>query len=299
MNYPITVTEDYENRWVEMDNETYHADKKAVNSSSLKEMITSPMAYLHAYKNGTDATKAMEMGKRAHLAILEGQKFIDLHVVEPEFTGLTQQGKLTNNLNCTAVKNKRSEWYEQLKPGSVVVTQEELDSLLYMIQSITEHKIAYPILAKGKSEAKGYFRDPVTGLLCRAMIDFLSFELDAMVDIKTTTDPRWHKFRYSVEEYNYGFQMAFYSYAIEQISGKSPTSNVWISIQSKAPYEVRVHEVHPCYMDQGAFEFRTALNKLSKCIGNNRFPQGQILLEECAPSQWYQQVCLAREIHEG
>ena len=284
---PEFVPETFENKWVELDNEVYHSDKTAVNSSSLRKMIESPMAYYDSYLNSAKPTKAMNFGKLAHMAILEGDKFKEKYLVEPIFEGLTKDGRMSSQ--SASAKAKKAEWYDSLQPGCVVVTQEEFDDLLRMIDSIINHPVAFPILSKGKSEIKGYYRDPSTGLKCRVMIDFTSFDLNTLIDFKTTSDIRWPKFRRSVEDLQYPFQMAMYRKAMELISGRLPDCDAWISIQSSSPFEVMVHEVSKEYQIIGDYEYERCIKLLAQCINNKKFPPAQTVCEFGEPSSWYLQ----------
>jgi len=278
----------FENRWAEnLSEEEYHADKTAVNSSSLKEMIRSPAAYYDAYVNGKKPTKAMKFGTLAHMAILEGDKFRSRYVVEPVFQGMTQNGIMSERSKVAL--QKKAEWYQSLPQGTTVVTKEELDMLLRMIDSMVNNKDAFEILSKGKAEAKGYFVDEETGLKCRFMADFISFNLNALVDIKTTTDCKWEKFRSSVEELRYDVQMAMYEQGVKAITGKSSDHRLWLTIETVRNFECRVHEVDPMYDETGLYEYRYCMKRLSDCIKENKFPQGQVLIEYGQPSFWFKQ----------
>ncbi len=286
-NYPIFVPESFENKWADLSEEDYHADKSAVNSSSLKYMVKSPFAYLNAYRNDIEKTPAMHFGSLAHMAILEGDNFNKKFIVAPIFEAPTLKGEMSTR--SKAAIEMREEWYRNVEPGKVVVTDEELEKLKRMIDAIITNPVAREVLSKGKSEMKGYFRDERTGLKCRFMQDFVNFDLSAKVEFKTTQDCRWESFRRSVETLRYDIQDSFYDKGIKAITGVIPESSVWVVSESVAPYECKVHEVDEIYKASGQHEVRYCLNRIAECIKENKFPQAQIVPEVGAPSKWFEQ----------
>jgi hypothetical protein len=66
--------------WKEnLDNETYHADKSAVGSSSLRKILKSPLSFYSDFFLSTpqEKTDAMRFGELVHVAVLEGSKFLE------------------------------------------------------------------------------------------------------------------------------------------------------------------------------------------------------------------------------
>lgn len=272
--------------WREMPVESYHADKSAVNFSSLKHMEKSEHAFARSYwGEPKEPTKAMKFGTLAHMAILEGSKFKERYVVMPEFVGLTLDGK--PSANSKDAKEKRAKWVMEQPKEALIVTEEERAKLFNMIDSVLSNEKAVQLLSNGKPEVIGYWRDPITGINMRMAADFLSFNLGVLVDVKTCQDARWEMFRKSVENYRYDLQMAMYNEGVKHITGKEPANRAWLVIESEEPHEVRIHEVGAHYETIGSFEYRKCLDKLKKAIDAKAFPQGsdEILIGE--PTFWF------------
>lgn len=269
----LYAPKDFVNGWnEEIKTSDYHIDKTAVNSSSLKMMLKSPLAFHNSfYGESKEPTEAMKFGTIAHLAILQGDEFLSRYIVMPEFESKTADGKPSDSKNTKYYKEQVEAWRLGLKPDSVIVTQKELDKLLGMVNSIKKHKLAMRLLSNGKAEIAGYWVDPVTGLKCRMQDDFLSFNLGALVDLKTTTDCEWNEFRKSVERLNYPFQIGMYAEGIKQITGSYPKKCFWVAIENEAPYDVAIYEVDEVYMQIGLLQFRDAMNKLKVCVDSGRF----------------------------
>lgn len=266
----------------------YHADKTAVNSSSLKKILKSPLAFHDAfYGKPKEPSDTMKFGTLAHLAILQPDKFKKSYVVMPEFVSKKADGTVTDSKNTIYYKQQVEEWKSSLLPEAVVVTQEEQEKLFRTVDAILKHKTARNLLKDGSPEVCGYWRDEETGIKCRMQADFISFNANALIDLKTTSDCSWDSFRRSVENYNYPFQLAMYSNGIKNITNIKPDFHIWIAVENVAPYEVMVYEMSPQYSEIGEWEYRQALKKLNECLNKKAFLPAQTEIEIGEPSYWY------------
>lgn len=284
----VMAEEGYEAHWQHELSETdYHADKTAVNSSSVRKMIKSPKAFYSSFFLGKNPapSAAMKFGTLAHMAILEGAKFRERYVVMPEIMGLTLDGKMSTQ--SKSAKEKRAAWMAEQPPGTLIVTEEERDDLFGMIDSILSHEQAHKLLSQGSPEISGYWRDEETGIRCRLRADFVSFNLNTFVDVKTTTSCLWDDFRWSVENLRYDVQAAFYREGITAITGKEPDHSVWLAIESKCPYEVGLYEIPPQYEGSGKYECRRAIKRIKDCVKTWQWPQGQVNVEYGEMSPWF------------
>lgn len=271
-----------------MPDEQYHRDKTAVNFSSLKMIEKSEWSFAKSYwGKPKEPTAPMKLGSLAHIAMLEGTKFRERYVVMPEFVGFTAKGEPTTSKNSKDVQFQTQAWLADQPPGAIIVTVDERDKLFAMIDSVLSNEKAVTLLQNGEAEIKGYWIDQVTGLPCRMMDDFLSFNLGILADLKTCADARWDMFRKSVENYNYPLQMSMYAEGVKVITGKEPEAKAWIAVESDGAHECRIHEVSPYYDDIGKFEFRRCMDKLKKAIDNNHWPQGGDEIFVGEPSYWW------------
>lgn len=288
----LLVGEDFKPHWdhkiTDLD---YHADRTALSSTMLRKAKKSSRAFLHHFQNGSEKeTKSMKFGTLAHTAILEGSKFWERYILEPEFFGYTQKGERTSNPNCKEVKEKKQEWLLSLDPKTKIVTQEELDKLKWMLDSLVDHKEAFELLKDGMPEAVGFYRDPVTGIKCRVKLDFLSFKLNTLIDVKTTRNCEQQPFFSQVfdRDLRTDIQMAMYDEAVFQISGKRPDNRAWIALENEAPFECAVHEVDPYTEEIGKYEYRRLLNRVALGIETGNWPGVQSAIELGQPPAWIQ-----------
>jgi hypothetical protein len=285
---PKSILElDIKSEWREMPVEDYHADKTAVNSSSLKYATKSEFAFAHVFWGPPkEPTDAMKFGTLVHMAILEPAKFKENYVVEPYFEGPTQDGKMSPN--SKVAKEKRAAWRSELPSSAVVVTEEEQAKIFSMIDSVLSHPTASVLLKDGRPELIGYWKDKTTGINLRMMADFMAFNLGVLADLKTCQDSEWEAFRKTgVEGLQYFHQMAMYVDGTENISKKKVENKVWIAVENKYPFETRVHEVDEKYDYAGNFQYRENLNKVKKAIDLNHFPQGQLESVKGEPTPWF------------
>lgn len=285
---PEIVGEGFKNQWIDISEDEYHLMRNAVHSGSFKHILKSPWAYKFYLQNKIIPTKQMKFGTAAHMAILEGQKFLDTFVTMPVFKGLTKDGKETTSRNAASVREAEAEWLASLPKGAKVVTQEERDDILFMLDSIMNNRDAYDILKDGIPEAKGVWRDPETGLLCCMQGDFISNSIEFLAEVKTTQDSNWPAFRRSVESLGYENQIIHYEDGIFNITGKKPRFKVWIAIESSAPYECQVYEVDPVYEYTGRYNVDLAKKRILECKTTMKFPQKHTEITYGKPSAWYE-----------
>lgn len=295
----LLAPEDFKAEWREkMSDEEYHADRTAVGSSSLRRTAKSMLSFANSmWGKGETETDAMKFGSLVHLAVLEPQRFKSLLVVQPVIEGYTAKGELTTSLNCKDVQKNIAAWKVKQDPKAVIVLQEEADRLLCMIDSVMSHPHASLLLKNVKTEIAGYARDPITGIRIKIKPDVLAFNADRLSDLKTCKDSYWPEFRRTVENKKYYFQDAQYAAITKQITGIEPTNRAWIAVESQAPFETAVHEVHHEYKMQGEQQFRDSLDKVKAAIDANDFPCRQPEAEMGEPSPFFKKEFNYNEIY--
>jgi hypothetical protein len=141
-------------------------------------------------------------------------------------------------------------------------------------------------LRNGAREVSGYFADPETGLMNRIRPDFLSFNLNALVDIKTTDDCEMNAFSRTIWNYRYDFQLAMYSEGVRLISGKAPDYHAYIAIEKTPPFEVAVYIADDSVLDKGLQDYKKAIRLLSECLEKNSWPKYQEKMENINLPAW-------------
>lgn len=257
---PQIVGEEFLPLWDHtLSNEEYHADKTAVSSTWLKEILKSPKAFLAHGQVQKKETAAFRIGRAVHMAILEPEVFQKNYVISPEFKG-------------TGSVKLKADWRMSLPDSALILKEEEYEDLLGMINSVSKHGDACNILKNGKAEISGYFRDPITGIKCRIRPDFWHREMGAIMDVKTTISVKIEDFSKAIWNYRYDFQTAMYSHGIKQLEGMGVGYPLFLAIEKKPPYEVAVYCADDALLQNGYFDYQDAMGKLKTCISDNFWP---------------------------
>lgn len=274
--------------WKEgLTNEEYHADKSAVGSSSLRKILKSPLSFYSDFfsEKKEEKNDAMRFGELVHVAILEGPKFIERMVVAPKFVGLTKDGR--ESTQSAEAKRKKAEWYAEAEAlNKLIITEEEHDKILGIINSVTSHEGAMKLLTNGAREVSGYFCDPKTGIVNKIRPDFVSFDLGTLVDLKTTQSIVKSDFQKTIWNYRYDFQLAMYGEGIKAITGKPVNYHAIVAVETAAPYEVAVYVADEGMIAKGQEDYRRALDTLSECLSTNTWPRYQKEIEDISLPGW-------------
>ncbi len=261
--------------WIEMSAANYHAGP-GVGSSMLKTATMKSMAHYRAGYIDEDTVKeeseAMKMGRLCHLAILEGRRYRERFVIEPEFWGVTTKGEKTNSKNAKDVKEKYAAWYSDLPKDAVVVTQEKQEQIIGMIEAVLAHPIAAGLLTGGRAETPGYAVCPETGLLMKILPDFRRDD-GIIVDYKTTKDasPFW----WPRQAAKLGFHIQAGQYRrVANIIENTPKENrfAFIAQEKVKPYAVTVHVADAAFLERGEQIAMHAARKIAACMKENFWP---------------------------
>lgn len=278
----LIVPEDFKNCWADaVTDEQYHADKSAVGSSSIALMLQSPRAFYQGHFKGKMKPESndMRLGKIIHMALLEPDRFESSYVVMPEFWGYTNDGKRTNNANCKDVKDKKAAWLADRPPGQVIVTEEEMEQLRGMIESVNSHPQGPGVFSKGKTEVVGYYRDPRTGIKCKIKPDFLGDDFWMITDFKTCVSSDTMLFGSKAFGLRYDLRIWMYSYGVEQITGVRPEQQFFMACEKSWPYEAAVYFLTDEQRNQAQYDYNRAMDRLLACIESNHWPMRQTKME--------------------
>jgi len=242
----------------------------AMSASKCKAFLRSPKHFKAEFIDGfKKKSAALEFGDICHAAILEPSRFLKYVIVEPEFTGLTKDGK--ESKQSGEAREKKKVWYEALAPENIIVTAQQQIDLIGIINSVKEHDVAREKLEKGIPEHSFYFTDPVTKLPCKFRPDFLT-EDGWILDIKTTTDARNKIFMRSVDKYEYNISAAFSTMGFREIFGQDPRGYVFIAVEKECPWDCGVHVADAFVLETGKDSIAKAMALAKRCFEENRFP---------------------------
>ncbi len=265
-----------------MTNDAYHADRTAVSKSWLDRINRSPAHFYHYLHHPKKTTAALEIGQLAHSLILEND--ISRYVVTPNFNCSTSEGRLRyqdylKELNSDALgilmhqthnRPKREELDALLlellaSQGKISCTDDQLQTVKNIRDSVHRHPAAKQLLAKGEPELTSFYTDKETGLLCKARADWYRPDLGWIVDLKSTRSAHPEEFRHSAAKYRYHVQAAHYLPAFDA------DQFLFIALEKEEPYAVAVYNAE-CALPAGRAQRYLDLLAYKTCLDQNYFP---------------------------
>lgn len=226
----------------------------AVNSSSLKNMVVSALNYNFKKGLADSPSKSMDIGRVAHLGILEPEKYNNDYIV---YDGIR--------------RGKEWESFKADNMGKEILNVSENERVNNMMQSASTHVAARKIISDCTSEVTVIFIEQSSGILCKARIDCYDRALRYFADLKTAREVEpWAFARQSASLY-YHFQYAFYRIALHSVFG------VWIpvkciAVQNNAPFDTVVFNVSTHTVDVGMKLVMESLTKLKECRESGDWP---------------------------
>lgn len=234
----------------------YDAQTERVNYSGLKHFARSPAHYRFAmdHRDQLPDTDAMVLGRVAHLMVFEPH-LLDLEIAI--WGGGRRAGK---------------EWtdFQAAHEGKEIVREQDLGGLREMTRAVREHPDVVPHLAEGRAELTAIWQDPATGIECRGRMDWVS-KSGVIVDLKTTRDAEPDAFARQAHQMFYHAQAAFYSDAVEVITGVRLPFMI-VAVENTAPYPVQVYELSGEAIDAGRAAYRSWLRKYKRCAERGEWP---------------------------
>lgn len=246
----------------------------AASSSRLSLLVQSP-AHLRASLDGkSEDTTSLRIGRAAHMAILEPEKFGAEFARAPEGDGRT-----------TAVREAKAALEAS---GKVALSPAEWDRTVGIRQAVRSHPSAWPLLSgEGRSELSLVWVDPTTGVTCKARHDRHSPLMagGAIVDVKTTRDASRSSFEKAIFGYGYHRQAAFYAEGAEQC-GLPTEHSVIVAVENEAPFAVAVYRLSDAALDAGWEEVKALLGLYGRCQATNQWPGYPTEVQDVSLPDW-------------
>jgi len=244
----------------------YHERVIGVASKSCLDMVRRAPAVYRAWvagelDDGTGAPpEALAFGRACHCAILEPERFATEYVVAPDF----------GDCRYKAAKAERDAW-RAAHAGRTPLLEADARAFSRMVAAVTRHPIAGPLLRGGRAELTARWRDPATGLECKARGDYYRADLATLVDVKTTSDAGAESFRRSLASYAYHRQHSFYADGFAEAG--APVENfVFVAIEKRPPHLLAVYSLDEDGVERGRASIRRDLETLADCIERDTWP---------------------------
>lgn len=250
--------------YLDLPNETYHSGP-GISKSQLDLVHRSP-ALLQWSKNAPEDEEnktALNVGDAVHAILLEPDRFKEQFAIGPA----------NAPRNTNAGKEKWAEFEAGLN-GQTVLTAEEGRKVKLIYESVMAHPHARWLIEEpGDAEGSVYWRDAETRLLCRCRFDKLLNRHGWILDVKTTGD--MSKFKWSVRDFRYDVQDAFYSEGYANHFGEQPQGFLFLVVSTSIEcgrYPVRLFELDAASKQEGQATMRNDLAILEECERTGEWP---------------------------
>ena len=247
----------YENGIYDISNTDYHGSD-AVSRSNLMLLDKSPYHFWYEKLSGIAikkiATPAMNIGSAFHSLLLEPDNFNNEFAVLPVMDRRTTVGK------------KLYSEFIQLHGDKVLLTQDQYEDILAMVDNIKKHEVVNNILRESVFERSIFWTDKETGLQFKCRPDIWSS--DMIADLKSTSDSSLNYMQSESIRRGYLLQAAMMEEACNAIN-KPVKVFALMACEKEPPYVPAIFALSNESMDYGRNQFKQYKSILKSCLDNN------------------------------
>jgi len=199
------------------------------------------------------------IGSAAHFGVLQPDLFYAKYFARPDgIDGRTKEGKAA--LVALGTENV----------GKLMLPLADFARIERMIEAVYSHPTASQLLKGGSAEQSVLWKDAITGVDCKARIDYL--RNDVRVDLKTCESASSSDFQRSVARWQYHRQAAFYSDGVHAATGNKGIGFVLIAVEKEPPYAIAIYVLDQLAVDTGRAIYRELLATYAECLKTNVWP---------------------------
>jgi len=226
--------------------------EKSLSYSGLSKFIESPLHFFR-YKTEKKTTKAMEEGKRFHMAVLEPEKFNEKYW----FLDDSQKVLEIGGGNPRGTKIYKDWIIEQQSNNSSkeMILKDEYDMYSRMLDSLLSNKATKDLMLN-LIEKESFFEYELDGFKLCGVIDGKGS--DYIIDLKKVDDASYKKVKWKIFDSNFDLQGGLYSTA------KNIKNYYLIFIDSDC--NITVVKFSEGTIQSGMTKLENALSKFSECV---------------------------------
>lgn len=272
-------------------NEVYRSWNAASNSDLSVIQDYSPMHMRYRRLYPQEPTPALQFGSAVHAAILEPDQFEVDYLLAGQCCVLTGKGSPCTNPGKVLSSGL---WYcgvhsKGLLPdeAKTILSADKFDAIRGIIDATERHPAANGLIkSAGKNEVSIVFRHPYNDLLCKARIDMLRPEWDAVGDLKTTECASVEDFRRSITIYGYHRQAAFYLAGLKVLGAGDYKHFAFVSVEKTAPYGVAVYRLMQDAIEAGNAQLEKLLSIYKNCDEKGNFYGYESEFQDISITNW-------------
>lgn len=234
--------------------EREYRQAEGISRSQLWKLKETPEKFKWAMEHPEPATPALIFGAAAHKAMLEPKGFWDEYAVAPVVDRRTKAGKDIWNA-----------FLNDLPEGKEIVSADDYAMITGMVEAANKNPFVEKLLS-GEKEQPYFWKDDITGEICKVRLDCLT-ELGGkavIVDYKTTMDASTDGFMHAAVKHGYDFQAAMYLEGLKKATGKDAVF-VFIAQEKVEPYAVNILQADEIFVRRGYDIFREFLGTYHDC----------------------------------
>ncbi len=240
----------------------------AVNQSQLKMFAKSARAAKYATEFPRDSS-AFKLGRAADTLLFKPAEFDELFV---EYAGsYLKDGKTwTENRSGAgwAAFKKEHEGKRQ------ILTDDEAKEARCIARACHQHQVAAGLLVDGKAHTVVLWNDELTGLLCKAQLDYWQPDAMRVNDVKTARDVEPRAWGAASFKFGYHVQAAFYIDGLSTALDLAPEDFTFtdIAIEKSMYPDVVCYEVSRELIAYGRHQYRGWIQRYAKCKESGHWP---------------------------
>lgn len=233
----------------------------ALRSSNITQILKSPRHYKYSLENKSPSTPAQEFGTKFHMAVLEKDRFLKTYKIMPDF----------GNQTYKANKEAKAAWLADQPKDQQYITEKESDQISKMVEGLMRKDSFKKLASKPDIQTELAITSEIFGRPCKIRCDAISIQSKMIIDLKTTISARPEAFRYSVRDYGYDVQAAFYLAvaAAETKTDISEWSHYTVAVEKDGPYENQVFSYTDESITFGLREIMRSIEILKDCEQTN------------------------------
>lgn len=233
-------------------------DIEYLSASRIKQLSESAFHYKRRYIDNVkpEDTPSKKIGRIVHSALLQPEDFKSRFHILPEFKG-------------TGSRKAKADHIESLPSETIIITEDESERILNMINNIQTHKRANHLLQNSIAEQKIYAYDKEFDITWHGILDIYR-KGNVIVEVKSTQNSKLDPFRKDYAKFKYHIQAWIYRRIVEILIGEKPKSFT-IAIESKEPHCVSVFNHPASLFEQAEFEIRQAIDLYKKCKASGQW----------------------------
>lgn len=265
--------------------EVYH-NGIGISQSRFSYLKKSPNFYFHkTYKSiqsNLNRPRHFQEGDFIHRIILEKKTVANLFVSEAPILRLAWEAK-PESKNIRATKEYKQGVANARLDGKDVIRDELFEEIHILEDYIQEEPILKNILDNGIPEKAMYCICKETGLIRKGKADFImpaDGDKLSLLDVKSSRNIEPDKFEWSVYNYGYHTQGAYYTDLLSDATGKEIKDYMLLTIEKESPFECDLGFFDGPTLEAGRTGSKNGYMKflsiLAECYKAELFPRNKL-----------------------